>query len=151
VSDGESAERPSVIGGLPVALFAFPGPVRDRLVAAILAGRKTATASLRCEYLPEGPDPLPEVGARSVVVDSQHRPVAVIETAEVRVLGLGDVDERFARDEGEGFETVAAWRAAHERFWTSAEFRAAAGGGVSAPTDGTQVVAERFRLVRTIQ
>ena len=50
-----------------------------------------------------------------------------------------DVDERFARDEGEGFETVADWRAAHERFF---------GGYRNEPfTDDTLIVAERFRLV----
>jgi len=41
---------------LPVAEFAFPGPVRDRLVAAVLAGRKTTTSGLIAEYsLPSSP------------------------------------------------------------------------------------------------
>ncbi|MFC4496634.1 hypothetical protein ACFPA8_21115 [Streptomyces ovatisporus] len=31
---------------LPRAEFAFPGPLRDRLVAAVLDGTRTATASL---------------------------------------------------------------------------------------------------------
>jgi len=52
------------IGGLPVAQFAFPGPLRDRLVAAILNGEKTATTSLRLEYNQPGED-LPDVGSRS--------------------------------------------------------------------------------------
>lgn len=38
------------VGGLPRAEFAFPGPLRDRLVAAILDGSKTATSSLAEEY-----------------------------------------------------------------------------------------------------
>src|SRR5437764_98420 len=103
------------IRGLPVAHFAFPGSLRDRLVAAILSGEKTATSSLLIEYEEPGED-FPEVGGRSVVVDSAERPVCVIETTEVRVLRLDGVDEQFARDEGEGFESVAEWRAAHERF-----------------------------------
>ena len=57
-------------------------------------------------------------------------------TTAVRVVRAGDVDLQFARDEGEGFETVADWRAAHERFWAG-----------RAITDDTLVVCEWFRLV----
>jgi uncharacterized protein YhfF len=142
------AGRPKTIDGLPVAEFAFPGPVRDKLVAAILRGEKTATASLRAEYRPEGAEELPQVGERFVVVDSEHRPVAIIETTEVRVLPAGQVDEQFARDEGEGFESVADWRAAHERFWGATPEREAAGEPAWTVDDGTLVVCERFRLGR---
>jgi hypothetical protein len=37
---------------LPVAEFAFPGPLRDQLVAAILAGEKTTTSGLVSKDLP---------------------------------------------------------------------------------------------------
>lgn len=134
------------IDGMPVAEFAFPGPLRDRLVAAVLAGEKTATAGLVHEHELEG-TPLPQVGERFVVVDSHERPVAVIETTEVAVVRVGDVDERFARDEGEGFESVADWRAAHEGFWQGDEFRASIGDPAFTVDDDTQVVAERFRVV----
>lgn len=127
------------LGGLPVSEFAFPGELRDRLVAAILRGEKTSTSTLLADYERDG-DSLPEVGSRSVVIDSDGRPVAVIETTEVCVLPLGAVDLAFARDEGEGFESVAAWRAAHERFWASY----LPGARLD---DTTPVVAERFRLV----
>jgi uncharacterized protein YhfF len=129
--------------GLPVAEFAFPGELRDRLVAAILCGEKTSTSGLLADYEREG-EPLPEVGKRSAVVDSRGRPVAVIETAEMRVLPLREIDLAFAREEGEGFESVADWREAHERFWASYlpdEVFA----------DETLVVAVRFRLVETLQ
>lgn len=36
--------------GLPKAEFAFPGPLRDQLVAAILSGEKTSTTGLMAEY-----------------------------------------------------------------------------------------------------
>jgi uncharacterized protein YhfF len=131
---------------LPLAEFGFPGPLRDRLVAAILSGEKTATTVLHAavEHLDEE---LPRVGDRSVVVDSEGRPVAVIETTEVRVIPIRDVDEDFARDEGEGMETVREWRAAHERFWSGGESRQMMGGASPVITDDTLVVAERFRLV----
>jgi len=124
--------------GMRIAEFAFPGPLRDGLVAAILRGDKTATAGLAAEYEEDG-EPVPEPGELQVVVDSEGRVVAVIETTEVALVRAGDVDERFARDEGEGFETVADWRAAHERFF---------GGYRNEPfADDTLIVAERFRLV----
>jgi uncharacterized protein YhfF len=126
------------VDGLPVAEFAFPGALRDELVAAILRGEKTATAGLMAEFEEDG-EAVPEPGDRFVVLDSENRGVAMIETTEAVVVRAGDVDEQFARDEGEGFETVADWRAAHERFW--------GGYRTEAITDNTLVVCERFRLV----
>jgi uncharacterized protein YhfF len=61
---------------LPKAEFAFPGPFRDRLVAAILDGSKSSTTGLVEEH-EHRREPLPTVGYRSVVVDSDERPVAV--------------------------------------------------------------------------
>ena len=39
---------------LPLAEFAFPGPLRDQLVAAILSGAKTTTTGLVADYEHEG-------------------------------------------------------------------------------------------------
>ncbi|MEU5567502.1 ASCH domain-containing protein [Micromonospora musae] len=134
---------------LPRAEFAFPGPLRDQLVAAILAGAKTSTTGLLLGYEREG-EPLPRAGQRSVVIDSAERPVAVIELTEVRVVRLADVDLRHALDEGEGDESVAEWRAGHEQFWHSPEVRAELGDPDFTVDDDTLVVAERFRLVSTV-
>ena len=131
---------------LPPAEFAFPGPLRDQLVAAILAGTKTTTTGLLADYQHEG-DPLPVPGGRQAVVDSAGQPVAVIETTAVRVLRLGDVDLAHALGEGEGYSSVAGWRAGHERFWHSAEVRDALGDPGFTVDDGTLVVAQAFRLV----
>ena len=54
---------------LPVSEFAFPGPLRDRLVSAILDGRKVTTTSLVLEHEIVS-EPLPCEGQRSMVVDS---------------------------------------------------------------------------------
>ena len=130
---------------LPPAEFGFPGPLRDRLVAAILSGAKTSTTSLAAQY--GAAEPLPAVGDRSAVVDSAGRPVAAIEVTEVRVIRLADVDLRHAIDEGEGYESVAAWRAGHEEFWHSAEARTELGDPNFTVGDDTLMVAERFRVV----
>lgn len=136
---------PAETAGLPKAEFAFPGPLRDQLVAAILDGRKTSTTGLALEYELEG-EPLPQVGGRSALVDSGDRPVAVLELTSLRVVPLAEVDLAHARDEGEGHQTVADWRADHERFWHSEQMRAAIGNPAFTVTDTTPVVLERFQV-----
>ncbi|WP_052867931.1 ASCH domain-containing protein [Streptomyces niger] len=131
---------------LPAFGLGFPGELRDRLVAAVLSGAKTATTGLADAYAHEG-EPLPEVGERRAVPDSAGRVVAVVEVTEVRVLRLADVDQAHCVDEGEGHTTVAAWRAAHEEFWHGPELRAALGDPEFTVGDDTLVVAERFRVV----
>lgn len=131
---------------LPRTEFAFPGPLREELVAAILEGRKTATTGLLREYEHDG-ESLPRPGDRSVVIDSAAVPVAVIEVTDVRVVPLAEVPLAHARDEGEGHETAGAWRAAHEEFWASPEMRTALGDQGFTVDDATPVVLERFRLV----
>lgn len=113
--------------------------LRQKLVASALRGTKTATAGLRADHEPHTDEPLPRVGDRSVLLGFDDEPVAVVETTEVRVLRVADVDLAFALDEGEGFETVADWRQAHERFWADQEIR-----------DDTLIVAERFRVVERL-
>jgi uncharacterized protein YhfF len=131
-----------VTDDLPLMEFAFPGPLRDQLVALVLSGAKTTTTGL---LLPD--EPPEEVGQRLAVVDSDGRRVAVIELTDVRVLRLADVDLRHAVDEGEGDESVAQWRANHEKFWHSAEVRAEMGQDFRVDDD-TLIVAQRFRLLR---
>ena len=36
---------------------------------------------------------------------------------EARVIPAAEIDLQFARDEGEGFESVQDWHEAHERFF----------------------------------
>ncbi|MFE0641425.1 ASCH domain-containing protein [Streptomyces sp. NPDC058877] len=130
-------------------LLAFPGPLRDRLVAAVLSGEKVATTGLLVEYEVEDED-LPEVGERSAVIGSDGREVAVVEITEVRVLPLGEADLRLALDEGEGYRSVAEWREAHERFWHGEEVREGIGDPEFTVDDGTMLVVERFRVVEVL-
>ncbi|MFJ2910608.1 ASCH domain-containing protein [Streptomyces sp. NPDC087228] len=130
-------------------LLTFPGPLRDRLVAAVLAGAKVSTTGLLAEYEAENEE-LPPVGERSALIDSDGREIAVLEVTEVRVMRLGDVDLQHAIDEGEGDTSVAEWRAGHEKFWHSKEMREALGDPEFTVDDDTMVVAERFRVVELL-
>jgi uncharacterized protein YhfF len=135
---------------LPKAEFAFPGPLRDQLVAAILDGSKTSTTGLVVDY-EHHREPLPTAGERSVVVDSDDRPVAVIEVTAVRVAPLAEVDLAHAVDEGEGFTTVSEWRTGHERVWHSEEMRRELDDPAFIVGDATLVVLERFRVLTDLR
>jgi uncharacterized protein YhfF len=107
--------------------------LRRRLVDAVLAGRKTATAGL------PGPDESPaEPGSRYALLGYDDEPVGIVEVTEARIVPAAEIDEQFARDEGESFESVEEWRLAHERFYEQ-------------PIEPeTPILAERFRLVERI-
>ncbi|MFD4459447.1 ASCH domain-containing protein [Nocardia sp. NPDC058480] len=143
------APSPVDLARMPRAEFAFPGPLRDKLVAAILDGSKTSTTGLVVEYEHEGAA-LPEAGSHSVVIDSNDFPVAVIEVADVRVVPLAQVELAHVVDEGEGHASVAEWRADHELFWHSSQFRAALDDPVFTVDDATLVVLERFHLITDV-
>ncbi|MGH3399676.1 MAG: ASCH domain-containing protein [Streptosporangiaceae bacterium] len=132
---------------LPRLEFADPGPVRDEVVAAILAGAKTTATGLALEYERAG-TAMPDAGQQFVVVDSDRRPAAVIEMTEVRKVPIAGIDLRHVLDDGD--ESVAQWRAAHEEYWHSPETREVLGDPGFTAGDDTVVVAQRFRLVRVL-
>lgn len=109
----------------------------DRLLALVLDGTKTATASDRAAYDDTG-EPLPEPGTLGIVLDGAGHPQALVETIEVRVVAFDDVPEDHAHAEGEGDRTLAHWREAHRAFFT------ADGQGFS---PDMPVVLERFRVL----
>jgi uncharacterized protein YhfF len=133
---------------LPRWGFTTPGPLRDKLTALALAGTKTTTAGLLVDYEIEG-ESLAVVGERQVLVDSDDRPVAIVQTLDLRVVRLADVDDRHAIDEGEGYANAHDFRVAHERYWNSDldSKRRALGDPAFAISDDTLVVLERFRVV----
>ena len=134
---------------LPDAEFGFPRTnLRRRLVKAILRGEKTSTTGLLSDYERDA-EPLPNVGERFRLIDEHDQAVGVIETTDVWVSTIGQVDLQFAMDEGEGFTSVGDWRVAHENFWLSYadETRAWLGDPDWRPADDTKIVCERFRLV----
>jgi len=113
--------------------------LRRKLVAAVLRGEKIATASLREEYAPQTNEQLPQLGESFLLLGYDDEPLGVVKMTELKVVRAADVDLQFARDEGEGFETVELWRSAHQRFWSGREI-----------TDDTLIVCERFTLVERL-
>ena len=131
---------------ISVGEFAFPGPLRDQLVAAVLTGAKTTTTGLLDDYKRDD-EPLPRPGDREVVIDSAGEPVALTEIVTVRVVRVGDVDLAHALGEGEGYASVADWRAGHEAFWHSDAMREYVGDPAFTVNDDTLAVAVKFRMV----
>ena len=132
---------------LPRLEFADPGPVRDQVVAAILAGTKTTTTGLVLAYQRDG-EAFPEAGQQFVVIDSGSRPAALIEMTEVRQVPVARIDLRHVLDDGD--ESVEQRRAAHEEYWNCAEMREFLGDPGFTVGDDTEVLAQRFRLVRAL-
>jgi uncharacterized protein YhfF len=111
--------------------------LRRQLVAAVLAGEKTATAGLWSEYEAEG-EAIGEPGDRFALLGYDDEPIAVIEVTEAKLVPAGEIDIAFARDEGEGFESVDDWRVAHEDFFQQEL------------TPETMIVAVRFKVVERL-
>ena len=133
-------------GRLGVGEFGFPGPLRDRLVAAIMTGAKTTTTGLLADYELDA-EPLPRPGDRQIVIDSAGIPVTLIEIVDVHVVRIGDIGLAHAVGEGEGYASVAEWRSGHERFWHSREYREYRADPAFTVNDDTLAVTEQFRVV----
>ena len=110
---------PTVLEAVPPPAWSFGATPEqaDGLVALVLDGTKTATASALWDYEAVG-EPLPEVGGLGIIVDGRGHPRALISTTTVEVVPFDEVDEEHALREGEGDRSLEQWRAVHERFFT---------------------------------
>lgn len=113
----------------------------DELGALIAAGTKTATCSTLWEYEAEGTS-VPKVGLKTIVLDGRGEPLCIIETTEVEIRAYDEVDERFAREEGEGDRSLRYWRDAHWRFFSRTLPKIG-----KEPAPDMPLVCERFRVV----
>jgi uncharacterized protein YhfF len=113
----------------------------DRLLAYVLSGSKRATAGALWTY-ERGAEAVPEPGDFSIVTDGSGVARCVIRTTSVEIVPFHSVDERFARDEGEGDLSLAHWRDVHWEFFA----RELSAMGRAATLD-MPVVCERFEVV----
>jgi uncharacterized protein YhfF len=135
----EFAAATGVVDDHTVEAFAEGDPtLSTELGLLVRDGPKRATASVVAAYETEG-EPLPRLGTYTVVIDGAGLPLCIIRTTELAIRRFGEVDERFAFDEGEGDRTLSFWRQAHREFF-------ATHGGITLDDD-TEMVLERFQLV----
>lgn len=113
----------------------------DELAALIVAGTKTATCSSLWEW-EFYEEPLPQVGTKTIVLNSQDKPMCITETTAVTIQKFQDVDADFAHAEGEGDRSLETWRAGHWRYFTRVleplELQ---------PTLEMPLVCERFKVI----
>ncbi|WP_052462332.1 ASCH domain-containing protein [Nigerium massiliense] len=134
---------------LPTGEHGLPGPLRDALVDAILAGRRTSCTGLVSDYA-DHRIRLPEPGDREVVVDSDDRPVAVTENLTVEVRRFADIGWAHAQREGMGAESLEQWRERERACWETDEVRAALRRPGFVLTDDTEMVCITFEVVAVL-
>lgn len=86
------------------------------LAHLVVIGEKTATVSAYPLYKLEN-EPLPKVGAYSVVLDSNDNGICVIQTRKVTVVPFCEVTAEHAYKEGEGDKSLDYWREVHKKFF----------------------------------
>lgn len=124
----------------PAWAFGDSPELADALLALVLAGTKTATASAAWEY-EATEQPLPRPGDLSIVLDGRGHPWALVRTTAVRVVPFAEVDAESAWLEGEGDRSLAFWRSAHQEHFGQALATRGREFDESLP-----VVLERFEL-----
>jgi len=92
--------------------------IEDSLLDLVKRGIKTATCSWFESYAIED-ESIPQVGEKSVILNSADEPGCVIEVVSVEVKPFLDVDAQFAFEEGEGDRSYEYWKTAHENFFTN--------------------------------
>lgn len=138
----------SVVSGLPETppeawAFGATPDHADDLLALVLAGTKTATASSLWDYDHTG-EALPEAGLLNIILDGGGSPRALLETTTVEVIPFDAVPEAHAFAEGEGDRSLSHWRDVHERYWRE-HSESPKGFAPDMP-----VVCEGFRLLHAV-
>ncbi|TDQ64523.1 uncharacterized protein YhfF [Maritalea mobilis] len=135
-----------IVSGLPqhlrqleISEFGDSKDLCDELVGLIVAGKKTATCGALAHYEADG-EPLPQVGQRYIVPNWDGVPQCIIETTSVEVKRFDEVDEDFARAEGEGDLSYQYWHDGHKDYFTR--------NGGFAPE--MKLVCERFKLIEVL-
>lgn len=108
----------------------------DELLSLVLSGKKTASCDALRFYEQEL-IPLPEVGDRYILLDGAGRQAALIEIIETFQRRFDEIDEDFARQEGEGDLSLASWQEGHKTYFER-------NGGFS---PNMMLVCERFCVI----
>lgn len=123
--------------------FSFGLTPHDATEVAGLAvkGKKTATGDLLWSFEHDN-KPIPKVGDHWIVVDGNGDPVCIIQTTDVSIIPYDQVPSAYARDGGEGDETLRSWRRLYWKYIVSECHRIN-----REPVDNIPLVMERFTVV----
>ena len=96
--------------------FCGGGREADELLALVKEGKKRGTASSLIAYRVEN-EPLPKVGDKSIILDSNNEAHLIIVTRKVTVTPFLQVHPYHGYMEGEGDRSLNYWREVHEIFF----------------------------------
>jgi len=97
-----------------VDAFGDGAALQNELLALVLDGTKQATCSLARDFNEERP---PEPGDHWIITDGHNVPKAIIRTRSVEPRPIREVDETFARIEGEGDKSLKYWKQSHDAYF----------------------------------
>lgn len=110
----------------------------DELADRVAKGIKTASCCSLSSFNHQ--DESSAIGGYSIILNSLGEPVCVIRLVSLRIIRYCDVNEAFARKEGEGDLSLGYWAQGHKDFFQrEGSFDAA-----------MELVAEEFELVEVV-
>ncbi len=87
----------------------------SELANLIKKGIKTASCGSFVSYQQE--ESAPRIGSYNIILDGQNVPVCVIRLVSLQLVRFCDINEEFARKEGEGDLSLEYWKKEHQRFF----------------------------------
>lgn len=87
----------------------------SELANLIKKGIKTASCGSFASYQQE--ESAPRIGSYNIILDGQNVPVCVIRLVSLQLARFCDINEEFARKEGEGDLSLEYWKKEHQRFF----------------------------------
>lgn len=87
----------------------------SELANLIKKGIKTASCGSCASYQQE--ESAPRIGSYNIILDGQNVPVCVIRLVSLQLVRFCDINEEFARKEGEGDLSLEYWKKEHQRFF----------------------------------
>jgi len=87
----------------------------SELANLIKKGIKTASCGSFASYQQE--ESAPRIGSYIIILDGQNVPVCVIRLVSLQLVRFCDINEEFARKEGEGDLSLEYWKKEHQRFF----------------------------------
>lgn len=100
----------------PSDQFGDTPALADELLALVLKGQKQATCELKRRFDSRN-IPMPKAGDYWMITNGQGEPKSIIQTTQVDLCSVKDVDAKFAWDEGEGDRSLSYWKAEHDAYY----------------------------------